>query len=71
MEQVLLKNADGSIKQILTTPDSSSMTYFYVTLTNDSKDLDTGKTVTKGMTWSLPEPMTGWELYSNGYMSGT
>ena len=66
----VIKNADGSIKQILTTPDSSSMTYFYVTLTNDSKDLDTGKTVTKGMTWSLPEPMTGWELYSNGYMSG-
>ena len=66
----VIKNADGSIKQILTTPDSSSMTYFYVTLTNDSKDLDTGKTVTKGMTWSLPEPMTGWELYSNGYISG-
>ncbi|MBJ7648572.1 lectin-like domain-containing protein [Weissella confusa] len=66
----VIKNADGSVQQILTKPDAKSMTYFYVTLTDDSKDPRTGELVEKGKYWNLSEPMTGWELLANGYMSG-
>ncbi|MCT0956321.1 hypothetical protein EFL64_00470 [Weissella cibaria] len=63
----VVKNTDGSVK-IVSTPNSSSITNFYVSLNADGTDPITGKKVAVGSTLTRTE--VGWELYADGYIAG-